>query len=325
MTKRYLRLLAWLAITALPSAALAQPVGPEFQVNSYTTSQQWFPAVASDAVGNFVVVWSSDGQDGSYEGVFGRRYDRNGNPLGSEFHVNSYTTSYQRYPSIASDAVGNFVVVWDGFYQYLSSYGIFGQRYDSSGNALGAEFQVNTATFDGSRPSIASDAVGNFVVVWNSFFQDGGGFGIEGQRYDSGGNALGDEFQVNTYVYEDQASPSVALDASGNFVVVWQSLFQAGSNFGIFGQRFKGAANPLGCDDLRAVRVRCHNGDLQVAFALVDDSHDGHTLTLRVNGHDRVLPIEGNRAKTSGPGQGLNRLLLVDPPDCKEEKSVQCP
>src|SRR4029453_5326460 len=62
-------------------------------------------------------------------------------------------------------------------------------------------------------------------------------------------------------------------------------------------------------------------GNLQVGFALVDDSHDGETMTLRVNGYDRVLTIEGNRAKAVGPGQGLNTLLLVDPPDCAEEKT----
>jgi len=33
-------------------------------------------------------------------------------PLGSEFQVNSYTTGGQRLPSVASDAAGHFVVVW---------------------------------------------------------------------------------------------------------------------------------------------------------------------------------------------------------------------
>ena len=58
---------------------------------------------------------------------------------------------------------------------------------------------------------------------------------------------------------------------------------------------------------------------------LADDSHDGETMTLQVNGHDRVLTIQGDRAKASGPGQGLNTLLLVAPPDCAEERKVQCP
>jgi len=68
---------AWPIVLVLllgSSAVLrAAPVGSEFQVNTYTTSFQRNPAVASDAAGNFVVVWdSSEGQDGSDSGVFGQ-------------------------------------------------------------------------------------------------------------------------------------------------------------------------------------------------------------------------------------------------------------
>src|SRR6185436_20129943 len=35
-----------------------------------------------------------------------------GEPVGPEFRVNTYTTYYQSAPSIAADASGNFVVVW---------------------------------------------------------------------------------------------------------------------------------------------------------------------------------------------------------------------
>src|SRR5262245_10409477 len=64
-------------------------LGPEFQVNTYTTSAQNSPVVAADGAGNFVVVWASP-HDGSGSGVFGQRYDSSGTPLGSEFPVNTY-------------------------------------------------------------------------------------------------------------------------------------------------------------------------------------------------------------------------------------------
>ncbi len=56
-------------------------LGPQLQINTYTTSAQRNPAVASDAAGNFVVVWESY-QDGSYQGIFGQRYDVFGTPQG---------------------------------------------------------------------------------------------------------------------------------------------------------------------------------------------------------------------------------------------------
>ncbi len=37
------------------------PVGGEIQVNTFTTGPQWAPALAMDADGDFVVVWTSYG------------------------------------------------------------------------------------------------------------------------------------------------------------------------------------------------------------------------------------------------------------------------
>src|SRR5262245_19595431 len=114
MTKRYLFLLACLATVGLASPALAQPVGPEFQVNTFTTDLQRNSSVSSDSAGNFVVVWDSFAtqQDGDLPGIFGQLYDSRGNRVGLEFQVNTYTTGVQRTPPVAADASGNFIVAW---------------------------------------------------------------------------------------------------------------------------------------------------------------------------------------------------------------------
>ena len=244
---------------AVVTAAVAQPSpsGSEFHVNSFTPHDQIAPSVASDASGNFVVVWWSQYQESplDYGGIFGQRFDAAGSPRGGEFHVNSYTTKDQITPSVASDAAGNFVVVWQSQYQE-SQYdfgGIFGQRYDSTGAPLGTEFHVNTNTLSvQSQPSVAIDGSGNFVVVWQSQYQesqyDYGG--IFGQRYDSTGAPAGPEFHVNSYTTGHQEAPSVACDATGNFVVVWQSQYQESQDDygGIFGQRFDSTGAPVGSE-----------------------------------------------------------------------------
>ena len=227
------------------------PLGTEFHVNTYTTGPQRYPSVASDASGNFVVVWASNGQDGSGEGVFGQRFASSGAPLGSEFRVNSYTTDYQAFPTVASDPSGNFVVVWGSFQQDGYGWGAFGQRFASSGAAQGSEFRVNTYTtghqgyepFGGTK-RIAFDAAGNFVVVWSSFL--GGPADITGQRYASSGAPLGSEFQINTDTTADSGSPNVASDPAGNFVVVWTSFL--GGTADITGQRYASSGAPLGSE-----------------------------------------------------------------------------
>ena len=233
------------ASSAQRYAASGAPLGPEFRVNTYTTNAQDRPAVTSDASGNFVVVWVSAQQDGSVRGIFGQRYAASGAPLGPEFRVNTYTTSHQRAPDVALDASGNFVVAWSSYTQDGSNYGVFGQRYASSGAPLGPEFRVNTYTTGiryghSDSSAVTSDALSNFVVVWRSFGQDGSNYGVFGQRYASSGAPLGPEFRVNTYTTNSQFRPAVASDASGDFVIVWSGDAQDGSGYGVFGQRYRG-------------------------------------------------------------------------------------
>src|SRR5205809_7458371 len=91
--------------------ALGSKVGIETLVNTYTTLNQNQPSVASDSAGNFVVVWTDHGaNDGLDFGVFGRRYDSSGSPLGGEFQVTTYTTGYQYPPAVAVTQAGKFVV-----------------------------------------------------------------------------------------------------------------------------------------------------------------------------------------------------------------------
>ncbi len=199
-----------------------------------------------DADGDFVVVWHSfeSGGSDSYQSVQGRRYASDGTAVGDDFQVNTYTTDRQLSPSVALDADGDFVVVWyssgsSGSDSYIS---IQGQRYASDGTAAGGEFQVNTyTTFDQSFPWVAAEPDGDFVVVWQSDGSggsDSGSSSIQGQRYASDGTTVGGEFQVNTYTTNNQIRPSVALDADGDFVVVWISDDPSFSGFSVRGQRY---------------------------------------------------------------------------------------
>jgi hypothetical protein len=222
--------------------------GKEFQVNTYTHWHQQYPSIAMDEKGNFVIIWL-DGGDGSGYGVFAQRFNRKGKAKGKEFQVNTYTASDQQYPSIAMDEKGNFVITWESYGQDGSDWGVFAQRFNSEGEAIGKEFQVNTYTkWYQWHPAIAMDNKGNFVITWSSEEQDGSSYGIFAQRFNKNGEAVGAEFQVNTYTKISQDYPAVAMDNRGNFVIVWESKRQDGSGIGIFAQRFNRKGQPIGTE-----------------------------------------------------------------------------
>jgi len=229
--------------------------GSEFRVNTYTTGNQDIPRIASLSNSGFVVVWQSDGQDGSGYGIYGQRYTSLGLADGGEFRVNTYITGNQGYSSITSLGNGGFVVVWQSNGQDGSGLGIYAQRYTSTGAGDGSEFRVNTyATSDQIWPTVTSLNNGSFVVVWQSYGQDGSSWGIYGQRYTSLGGADGSEFQVNTYITNDQQRPWSTSLNNGGFVVVWHSLGQDGSSWGIYGQRY----TSLGAADGSEFRINAY-------------------------------------------------------------------
>ena len=101
--------------------------------------------------------------------MYGQRYDAAGTALGGEFQINSYVSSHQHFSTVAMDAAGNFVVTWSSYAQDSSVNGVYGQRYDAAGTALGGEFQINTYVSSNQQYStVAMDAAGNFVVTWSS-------------------------------------------------------------------------------------------------------------------------------------------------------------
>jgi hypothetical protein len=171
--------------------------------------------------------------------------------VGIEFQVNSYTTGQQRRAAAAMEGNGDFVVVWqsarDG-----DAYGIFAQRFSSGGSRLGGEFQINSYTPDlQTRPAVGMDADGDFVVAWQSDYQDGGDVGVFARRFSSVGTALGIEFQVNTYTSYSQGRAAVAVSAFGDFVVTWDSVFQDdGDATGVFAQRFASSGAAVGVEFL---------------------------------------------------------------------------
>ena len=284
-------------VVAGPAAALAQPVGSEFQVNVYTTTGQFDPVISSTPDGRFVVVWESSGQDGDATGIFGRRYDAKGNSLGSEFRVNTYTTNYQLFPSVASAVDGSFVVAWASYVTPITT-GVFGQRYDSLGNPTGSEFAISSATpYVQHFPSVASVGSG-FVVAWRDL--DAYAQGVSARRLDASGTPLGLDFRVNTTTLSDQNHPSVAGAADGTFVVVWQSKFQDGSDFGVFGRRFDAAGNPVSAE----FRVNTYTTGFQ-GEAHVAEAPDGRFVVVWSSTQDGSgYGVFGRRYNAAGVAQG---------------------
>ena len=164
--------------------------GGEMTINTYTAGTQIDPAIAMDPAGDFVVAWSSFGEDGGGYGIYARQYTPAGvAKTAQEFRVNVTTASWQITPDVGMTANGAFTVVWSSLEQ----------------NNVG-----------GSNPTQ------NYDIYARMFNADGTDY-----RSAATGAVVG-EFRVNANVVGDQMSPAVAYSstpgsANGNsqITTVW--------------------------------------------------------------------------------------------------------
>lgn len=106
-------------------------------------------------------------------------------------------------------------------------------------------------------PTAATLDGGSVVVVWqaprDAYTPTGGGLkvhddSIVAKIYSPNGLALTTEIQVNTFRTYEQSQPAVAALGDGGFVVVWQSMLQDLSYWGVFGQRFDANGSQVGTE-----------------------------------------------------------------------------
>ena len=224
----------------------------ESQVNSYKSGNQQFPSLAVyNSDGDFVVVWEStrsSGSDDRGRSIQMRRFNSSGTPLEDDVQTNTYVDGDQCFPSVATGADGGFAVVWESrdpsgptdpniCPNNPTDSNIWMRTFDSTGapncdSPPCVEFMVNGFTTGNQlRPAVTGDANGDFIVAWESKGSSGSdeqGYSIQVRR--ARGMPLGNDFQVNTFIAGDQRRPSIALDAAGDFVVVWDSEGSFGSD-----------------------------------------------------------------------------------------------
>lgn len=113
--------------------------GAVYPVNSHLNGDQYVPRISVIGA-DYLIVWTSLGQDGSREGVYGQFVHEGDSPVGNEFLVNTTTAGQQMQQAVASDGAGSFLAVWTGFTFGPNSFDLFAQRYTMGAEPMATPF-----------------------------------------------------------------------------------------------------------------------------------------------------------------------------------------
>jgi hypothetical protein len=217
------------------------PLGPEFIVPSNPSGNEDVSvgtghAVASDAAGNFVVLWQEE--DWS---VWFRRFGENGAPLAPSTRVAGPEPKSEA-AAIAMNSRGDFVITWASVNPPPGVYAINARRYSPAGVPQGSDVRVAADNpLSPTEPRVAMDELGDFVVAWETYTGPLR-FSVVARCFNAAGQALGPAFPVRQDPGGSPGSPEVAMDADGDFVVAWSDTVPAGA----WAQRFDAAGHPVG-------------------------------------------------------------------------------
>lgn len=142
-------------------------------VNTYDYGDQYRPVVAAQN-SDFLVTWTSLGQDGSREGVYGQFLLGDASLSGAEFRVNTTTASQQIHPTVASDGVARFLTVWSSYVAGSGVFDLYAQRYVSTNQPLAAPGAPMVSVLSSNALSVSWPPVTGFSVSHYEIYANGG-------------------------------------------------------------------------------------------------------------------------------------------------------
>lgn len=211
--------------------AEGEPIGDNFRVNDiYDDFYHYYPDVAVDDNGRFVIVWCDD-RDGTQD-IYFQLYTADGSPVGNNTKVEElYSGTLQRAPAVTMDGEGNFVIAWQDYGLPVSQ--ILAQRFNHEGIPLGDIIEVsngysNTPT---GNPDVDAGTTGEFVVSWNSTNYNA--CDVFAQRYDNTGSPVGQIYRLTNTGNEMQIFSGVEMQNNRIFAA-WQDNRELQTGFDIW-------------------------------------------------------------------------------------------
>ncbi len=201
-----------------------------------------YPQLATDGAGNWVAIWQSTddfGGIGTDADILTARSTDNGATWTAPAVLNTNAAvdgSHDWNPRAATDGAGNWVVVWQSP-EDIGGIGtdadILTARSTDDGATWTAPAALNSNAAADSEvdffPQVATDGAGNWVTVWQSYEDIGGGIGADSDiltaRSTDDGATWTAPAALNTNAATDDTAgdscPQLTSDGAGNWIATW--------------------------------------------------------------------------------------------------------
>ena len=219
--------------------------GSEFSVMPSLTNVINIDVYIASAGTNYFITAVSDNY------LYGTLLNSAGTVIVSEFLINSPSGDQFRFPAVASNGSGYFVIwlkTWTDGTDSIKA--VYGRMYDLNANPTTSEFKINEEDIVSnyiSRPSVASNGSGYFVV-WTAVPAQPASPTkyAAGRLYNSNGQSLSGEFRMDTLTDERSVEPQI-VSTGDLYLPFWeyQQIYTAISSYRIMLRQYDAEGNPI--------------------------------------------------------------------------------
>lgn len=192
-------------------------VGDEFRISEVTGNANMYPQVAVFSDNSFVVVWN-DLSSGPY--VLGQRYNSDGEPIGDNTVI--YSGPETRYPRVLIFENDEYLVSWA-----FSTSRAMGQRFKNHWQPIRDPFFFYDS---GKQEFIRTEVFSDDSYLVLTAEAGTGGNDVYAQRFDKFDAPSSRRLPVSSVTEGIQTDLRAAVNASGNFMVVWEGHGEEGTN-----------------------------------------------------------------------------------------------
>lgn len=261
--------------------------GNPVEIFANANIQNRYPSIttlADSASSNpeYAVTWVAEKVSNGDERIYGVRVTPGSDPVADTIQVNTHNDDVETHASITALSNGGYVIIWQSYLHPNDgdAWGIFGQRYNSSGDKDGNEFHVNVGLTANQQkaPSVEALADGAFVVTYASAHSTANYYDVFIQLYDGQGERDGNAIRVNQYLSGRQHGPDVVKLADGDLLITWESEGQDGSDRGIYARRYDTDRGEFEGDEFQVHETTAGQQEVP-SIAALDDG--GFVITWR--------------------------------------------
>lgn len=189
------------------------------RIEAGSTNSAGRPQIAVDANGDALAVWNRF-NGGSRNDIWANRYTATTNTWGTAVLIETGNAGTAENPKIAVDANGNGVALWNYFDGARNA--VMAAHYVAATGTWGpAAISLTANAGSAGDMRVAFDASGNAIAVWDQGKANGLGSDIWANRFTPSAG-WGTAALIETNDAGSAGFARIAIDGSGNALVVWQ-------------------------------------------------------------------------------------------------------